>query len=1779
MTDISKGETLFAEGNVEEAEKCFLDLLKKEPTNAEALNDLGVIQHAKGNAKGAEDLFLKAIAAKEDYLEALLNLVALYQNAERWSEAIAQLEKCIQIENKDPKLFNMLGTFSLEMGNTEKARMALIKSLELNPDQETVRESMERLEKRGLAPSYLPTPDSFRGAFAEINITPNVSEQNPVFLQGMGGSPRKATAVSAPLMMQFLLLEDDHFTKVLFIAADLFGFGPEIVDNVRTLVAQWGIEPEGLILNASHTHYAPGTISHASKSIGPFYSEYAKQIVQAIAQQLPILYGKLEECELSWGKSEAQIGVNRRLKKEGKVHFGFNENGFYDKDTPFLFVHFKRTDSKLVLVNHGCHPTGLGEENKISSDFPGYMRDVLAASGLVDAAMFLQGAAGSAKEASAINEDIQFCDSSAGAKENGERLALQIIEALDGKLQPVKGSLFCARKQAMLPLKPLPLLAAIGRIKDQPNTSPLIKEWAAHLLKKFPEGKYPDSLSMETQLVSLGEGISFITLPGEPVAELAEELRILTNNPDSTFILGYTNGLIGYLPTDVLIEEGGYETDASQFVYLLASALDTGTESAIISGTKDCLNAKADNERPTGYGRYHLAKKKQNAFFVLSAGRCGTLTLAHLLNTATNANVWHHPQPDPIQESLLAYWGAVDKKKAFWKARYSIIHKTWAQGLIHGETDLLMTPFCDMIANEIPDSKFIVLVRNPRDFVRSGMRRNYYYGHPWDFGRLRPKESTDQFEEWNRLDQFEKICWLWRETYEYTLKIMSKIPKERVFVLGFEDLVRDESKTKELFAFLGLHGFDSVKIRKVLDEKFNAQRTGNFAQPEDWPSDLSTKLWNECEKIAGNFGYRDDGSKNRVSDDSCSEIRRVEDVGGDEKKKLLFLELPGTSTGGHLEHVVEHLNQDYHVKYIKTGDHDEITNLVNWADLVWLEWANQMAIHVTNKIPQIKDKKVICRLHGYEVFTDMPAHINWSAVDHLVFVAKHKQEIFNQRFKTKSPTQAVIRNGINTEKFAISDNKQNTKRLVIIGHLNFRKGIPLLLQFYHELLKVDPDYFLYIRGEFQDLKLEMAARTMIRELSLDKKLEFVDWVEDLNSWLADKSHILSFSLEESFHYTIGNGMAAGLKPIIHAWEESRDIWPNQFIFKDLHEFLQLVMDNTYNPKEYRNWIETHVSASLQVDEIRNILTSLERKPTITYNDIKNYYNERYNAKQEHTMRPANSYEVFLDRLNVQKGKRLLDVACGTGYLVRASKDRGLDTVGIDISYEASKVSRRVVGDACILNCLGEYLPFKSQAFDYISCIGSLEHFLDLNKGLQEFKRVLKDDGSACIVVPNENFIGWQNKTQKGTAQKDINENLDTLDGWEELLKHNGFEIQNIFQDNAVCPNVRVATDLCYQFIFMCRKKRPDIKIHYRPIKVLITGGYGFGNLGDEAILNSYIKMFQADSQFTFRIRVITGNPMETSFLHPDIEKTIQWDRGIFQKELSKTDILLFGGGGIFFDFNNPKLRNLENRCFIANKAYELGKKVAFLGIGVDNLYIQQNRRLLKETLNKSALITVRDSNSFECLKKIGMTREIYLTADPVFSFYNGGVNEYNKKDSRTIGLCLRPTNMLLHEQPKDDTILAKKIAGFLNHLLDKTSYSLEFISCKPGYDDLYAREVMSYINDADRCKILTTKHWDKVIEHQKKYRAFIGMSLHSLIFAFMNHLPIIGISYCTKVDSLFNRLNISQFSIQMDGDVTSRLISCWETLEQGYANFKFWEMNNELKLRAFQNIELLKALY
>ncbi|MGH2541896.1 MAG: class I SAM-dependent methyltransferase [Ardenticatenaceae bacterium] len=156
------------------------------------------------------------------------------------------------------------------------------------------------------------------------------------------------------------------------------------------------------------------------------------------------------------------------------------------------------------------------------------------------------------------------------------------------------------------------------------------------------------------------------------------------------------------------------------------------------------------------------------------------------------------------------------------------------------------------------------------------------------------------------------------------------------------------------------------------------------------------------------------------------------------------------------------------------------------------------------------------------------------------------------------------------------------------------------------------------------------------------------------------------------------------------------------------------------------------------------------------------------------------YRWLLALLKPQAGRTLLDVACGEGVLPRMGRQLyGLEAYGSDLSLEALRIARRDMAGA-MTAASGELLPFAGESFDYLTCIGSLEHFLDMRAGIREMSRVLKPGGTACILVPNTYSI-------IGNVYKALKTGMSTIDfqplqryaargEWAMLLEEEGLQV-------------------------------------------------------------------------------------------------------------------------------------------------------------------------------------------------------------------------------------------------------------------------------------------------------------------------------------------------------------------------------------------------------------------
>ena len=186
-------------------------------------------------------------------------------------------------------------------------------------------------------------------------------------------------------------------------------------------------------------------------------------------------------------------------------------------------------------------------------------------------------------------------------------------------------------------------------------------------------------------------------------------------------------------------------------------------------------------------------------------------------------------------------------------------------------------------------------------------------------------------------------------------------------------------------------------------------------------------------------------------------------------------------------------------------------------------------------------------------------------------------------------------------------------------------------------------------------------------------------------------------------------------------------------------------------------------------------------------EIIEFYDREYHGlSQPHSERSKRANQVFINLLRPKEGAKFLDVGCGTGLAVSIAAEHGCIATGTDISQQAIETAKRRFPHLEFIEANGEDLPFDSNSFDYVTALGSLEHYLNPEIGLSEILRVAKPDAKICIVLPNYYFLfNILAVTFTGDhlfGQWQIQERLDTKKGWIRFLTENGFVVDKIKQD-------------------------------------------------------------------------------------------------------------------------------------------------------------------------------------------------------------------------------------------------------------------------------------------------------------------------------------------------------------------------------------------------------------
>lgn len=323
-------------------------------------------------------------------------------------------------------------------------------------------------------------------------------------------------------------------------------------------------------------------------------------------------------------------------------------------------------------------------------------------------------------------------------------------------------------------------------------------------------------------------------------------------------------------------------------------------------------------------------------------------------------------------------------------------------------------------------------------------------------------------------------------------------------------------------------------------------------------------------------------------------------------------------------------------------------------------------------------------------------------------------------------------------------------------------------------------------------------------------------------------------------------------------------------------------------------------------------------------------------------------------------------------------------------------------------------------------------------------------------------------------------------------------------------------------------------------RALVSGYYGFGNAGDEAILAGMIAGFRELAP-EIELTVLSGHPEATEAEHG--VKAIPRGTGAAGAAMSGMDLFISGGGGLLQDATS--WRSPLYYLWLIRRARRRGLPVACLGQSVGPLRRGWIRALTRRTLEGVGALAVRDQRSREIVKGLGVRREVEVTGDWAFLMSGIGNRESGRPGdgAPTAGIAVR-------RLPGEDRGRGREIAIATVGACRATGLQPILVPMQHPGDLELAEEVAGETGaEVVRARLLA----QELLTRFAGFDLVVGMRLHALIFAAIAGVPLVGISYDPKVEGMMGELGLSPATSAeaFDGDALARAVrETWERREE-----------------------------
>ena len=248
----------------------------------------------------------------------------------------------------------------------------------------------------------------------------------------------------------------------------------------------------------------------------------------------------------------------------------------------------------------------------------------------------------------------------------------------------------------------------------------------------------------------------------------------------------------------------------------------------------------------------------------------------------------------------------------------------------------------------------------------------------------------------------------------------------------------------------------------------------------------------------------------------------------------------------------------------------------------------------------------------------------------------------------------------------------------------------------------------------------------------------------------------------------------------------------------------------------------------------------------------------------------------------------------------------------------------------------------------------------------------------------------------------------------------------------------------------------------------------------------------------------------------------------YENNIIQSDALIIGGGNMIFDLSPLTLSGSRFEYYI-NVAKEANKPIFAISLGIGPFQNIYQERKAVDNLAKCNYITFRDNRSYEIFKThYPEYKNVSVSPDPVFQL-PFSLNDNIEKDS--VGVNIINTDVFQNNMNTNKVI--SDYISLINSLLEETKDNIIIFNTE-AKDFSMCKEVYKKFEKNDRVKLVKIFNYEDLIKVYSSLSLLIGTRMHSLITAYSQGIPIIGLSWQDKVDAMFELIEDTNSVYQLE---------------------------------------------